>query len=553
MKDDHKLQLAFYALLFKPKEDVLIIFKGEKEAKMACKEFAEKTCKSYPNCEGCLAHTVRTNATGKNLIVKHRFAARTYKDGEYDNAVDLTAHDMVWAQEGNHVWASGELTDRLHEFEKLGYEPEQIEKLIKQHDELRRRYSMYRLMNHSTFGKCGTYQDTDSLSSKRNDAVDTLYYMCKLAGDVENAQCDDIRSMYPSMMFTKEGFRELYATNETFKKMMDERIRDAILRPVTKHVQKIWVTTASNTNGPFMDKLKEAMKEAKEYREGIDKLYDSVSKHTGIPRSMLDKQYSECYKSLFEIDEMHTVPADDGWLEACTKPIRSSEPCLPMTDEMRRYIKYDIDFTKNMLEKRNKTNMTITKNPDYQFKIDHVIFNNPATIVFWADGDKTVVKAQNGEPYDPEKGLAMAISKKALGNDRGYYDEFQKQLGRGQKHSTPEQFNSEVCHIQKYDELHDRYREADDDCIIMSSTIAANHARFGEARDYLVKALYNPKSTKTDLMDAMTKAIACVEEPKLEFDAEDATKRIREAAQKATDAFLKLAEDIGGNKGETPV
>ena len=57
-------------------------------------------------------------------------------------------------------------------------------------------------------------------------------------------------------------------------------------------------------------------------------------------------------------------------------------------------------------------------------KIKNVIFNNPATIVFWSDGTKTVVKCQEGESFDPEKGLAMAISKKALGNNREYYHTF---------------------------------------------------------------------------------------------------------------------------------
>lgn len=57
-----------------------------------------------------------------------------------------------------------------------------------------------------------------------------------------------------------------------------------------------------------------------------------------------------------------------------------------------------------------------------------VIFNNPATIVMWSDGTKTVVKAQDGDTFDPEKGLAMAMSKKALGNKGNYYDEFKKWL-----------------------------------------------------------------------------------------------------------------------------
>lgn len=44
-----------------------------------------------------------------------------------------------------------------------------------------------------------------------------------------------------------------------------------------------------------------------------------------------------------------------------------------------------------------------------------VIFNNPATIVFWKDGSKTISKAHN-EAFDPEKGLAICYAKKALGD-----------------------------------------------------------------------------------------------------------------------------------------
>lgn len=58
--------------------------------------------------------------------------------------------------------------------------------------------------------------------------------------------------------------------------------------------------------------------------------------------------------------------------------------------------------------------------------ISKVIFNDPATIVLWSDGTKTVVKVQEGEMFDPEKGLAMAISKKALGNEGNYYNEIGK-------------------------------------------------------------------------------------------------------------------------------
>lgn len=74
-----------------------------------------------------------------------------------------------------------------------------------------------------------------------------------------------------------------------------------------------------------------------------------------------------------------------------------------------------------------RTNSQGNKNGLYLPKIKNVIFNPPATIIFWQDDTKTVVKAVN-EPYDPEKGLAMAISKKAFGNNQSYYSIFEKNL-----------------------------------------------------------------------------------------------------------------------------
>lgn len=59
-------------------------------------------------------------------------------------------------------------------------------------------------------------------------------------------------------------------------------------------------------------------------------------------------------------------------------------------------------------------------------KIREVIYNNPATIVYWQDGSKTVVKCQKDDIYDPEKGLAMAFIKKLYGNTGLYYNEFKK-------------------------------------------------------------------------------------------------------------------------------
>jgi hypothetical protein len=71
---------------------------------------------------------------------------------------------------------------------------------------------------------------------------------------------------------------------------------------------------------------------------------------------------------------------------------------------------------------------TTPHNGTYLPDIKKVHFNYPHTIVIWADGTKTIVKCQEGDFYDNTVGLAMAISKKALGNSGNYYNTFKKHL-----------------------------------------------------------------------------------------------------------------------------
>lgn len=67
------------------------------------------------------------------------------------------------------------------------------------------------------------------------------------------------------------------------------------------------------------------------------------------------------------------------------------------------------------------------------FDIDRVIFNNPATIVFWKDGTKTVVKVNGGDVFNPEVGLMACFTKKALGNKYEYYGKFNKIINKYNK------------------------------------------------------------------------------------------------------------------------
>ena len=63
-----------------------------------------------------------------------------------------------------------------------------------------------------------------------------------------------------------------------------------------------------------------------------------------------------------------------------------------------------------------------------EIKIDRVIFSGPATIVFWRDGVKTVVKCTEGDKMDYEVGIAMCTLKKILGDSYIHYKKHVKEL-----------------------------------------------------------------------------------------------------------------------------
>lgn len=96
------------------------------------------------------------------------------------------------------------------------------------------------------------------------------------------------------------------------------------------------------------------------------------------------------------------------------------------------YPALDIDVTLHPCMISNKFTL------DKDLSITNVIFNPPATIVFWSDKTKTVVKCDcELEPYDPEKGIAMAIARKMLGNNKyEYYNTFKHWLKKWDKQQT---------------------------------------------------------------------------------------------------------------------
>lgn len=138
-------------------------------------------------------------------------------------------------------------------------------------------------------------------------------------------------------------------------------------------------------------------------------------------------------------------------------------------------------------------------------KIKKVIFNNPATIVFWADETKTIVKAQNDELFDPEKGLAMAITKKALGNEGNYFETIKKHVTEYQDSVAVKKLFVDVT-------VADGFKKAADGIKNLAKLLDDKQKKENErskswtAYQRLQNALGDKKATKADLLAAMEEA-----------------------------------------------
>lgn len=94
-----------------------------------------------------------------------------------------------------------------------------------------------------------------------------------------------------------------------------------------------------------------------------------------------------------------------------------------LMDAMKNAIEYIGEVPKN--ETKTRT-VTVEKKVPVIPGIKQVIFNYPATVVIWEDDVKTVVECQKGDNYDMEKGLAMCICKRMMGNQSNFNKQIRK-------------------------------------------------------------------------------------------------------------------------------
>lgn len=113
------------------------------------------------------------------------------------------------------------------------------------------------------------------------------------------------------------------------------------------------------------------------------------------------------------------------------------ERCCRLQDS--NYGEFVKKENKEMGNNSNYTYGMPKKDPYLIPGIAKVIYNPPATIIFWTDKTKTVVKCCKNDIYDPEKGFAMAVIKKLCGNDSALFHKLFKTWTLESKDIAPEE------------------------------------------------------------------------------------------------------------------
>lgn len=74
-------------------------------------------------------------------------------------------------------------------------------------------------------------------------------------------------------------------------------------------------------------------------------------------------------------------------------------------------------------------------------EVDHIFYDDVATVVFWTDGTKTVVKCPEGTPYDEYTAFCAALAKKIYGNN----SKLQREIKKKARYSKKRQLINAVC------------------------------------------------------------------------------------------------------------
>lgn len=178
------------------------------------------------------------------------------------------------------------------------------------------------------------------------------------------------------------------------------------------------------------------LRDSPDYRSELEKAFS-------VPDSVLMPGEIDLQELVGEITEMEESRMERSLSERKFKKVMiECEDGRTYGGEVVRITGCPFDYSSMTVEAK------ISKKEIGVYGIEKVLFQNPATIVYWTDGAKTVVncmvdkaetkekivdgkkvtvrRARKCDTYSEEIGLAMAIVKKYFGNEGNYNNVFRK-------------------------------------------------------------------------------------------------------------------------------
>ena len=90
-----------------------------------------------------------------------------------------------------------------------------------------------------------------------------------------------------------------------------------------------------------------------------------------------------------------------------TSFISNKIPTIEFNSDISRELWSEIMFGKPKNKRSESITIPVVK---------RIVYHDPATIVFWQDGTKTVVKCMDCEPFEKYAGFCAALAKKVFGS-----------------------------------------------------------------------------------------------------------------------------------------
>ena len=97
-----------------------------------------------------------------------------------------------------------------------------------------------------------------------------------------------------------------------------------------------------------------------------------------------------------------------------------SEGCTPCSEFAEYGEFYGFNWEPEHITIIEKVENMKNVKPEFYKQIKRVLVKNPAIIVFWKDGTKTVSRCREGDVFDIKTGLSVAITKKLFNTQKEF-------------------------------------------------------------------------------------------------------------------------------------